>query len=262
MWNYVEEGSGRPLILLHGIGMSHTVWKPVMPFLKNERRVIAFDTAGFGATPPLEKGIIPTVANLVDALERCLKELGLDTPVDIAGNSLGGRMALEAAKRGLARSVVAISPPGLWKEHESARVKHTFFGIRGAGRIFPRATRAALRNRVLRGLMLAVPISLGSGRMPAEDAVGAIDDLVSAPGFEATFYNLKPFTGGQSISIPITVAFGTRDWILPRSAQRREELPPHTRWLRPKGWGHVPMWVDPEGVARLVSGDSEMVNGE
>ena len=108
---------------------------------------------------------------------------------------------------------------------------------------------------MLRGIMLAVPISLGSGRMPAEDAVGAIDDLVSAPSFEATFFNLKPFTGGQSIPIPITVAFGARDWILLRSAQRRGELPPHARWIRPKGWGHVPMWVDPEGVARLVSGE-------
>lgn len=127
-----------------------------------------------------------------------------------------------------------------------------FFGIRRAGRLFPRATRAALSISWLRGILLAVPISVGSKRMPAEDAVGAMDDLVSAPAFEATFYNLLPFTGGQSILIPLTVAFGTRDLILLRSAQRREQLPLHTRWIRPNGWGHVPMWVDSEGVARLI----------
>ena len=252
VWNYVEDGSGRPLILLHGLGMSHAVWRPVMPFLKKERRVIAFDTAGFGSTPSLEEGILPTVANLVSALEVSLRALGIDMPVDLAGNSLGGLMALETAKRGLARSVVAISPPGLWKEHESGYVKALFFGMRWGARRFPRVLRSAMKVSVLREALLAVPISLGSSRMPAEEAIGALDDLASAPGFESTFYNTLPFRDGHGISAPVTVAFGTRDWILPWFSQRRDQLPAHTRWVRPKKWGHVPMWVDPAGVARLI----------
>ena len=50
-------------------------------------------------------------------------EMGIELPVDIAGNSLGGSMALEAARRGIARSVVAISPAGLWKEHGALHVR-------------------------------------------------------------------------------------------------------------------------------------------
>ena len=80
------------------------------PYLRSTRRVIAFDIAGFGLTPPLPKGVAPSIPNLVDDLERSIHEIGIKFPVDIAGNSLGGSMALEAARRGMAGSVVAISP--------------------------------------------------------------------------------------------------------------------------------------------------------
>jgi pimeloyl-ACP methyl ester carboxylesterase len=46
MWHYCETGSGPPLILLHGIGMSHAAWSAVIPRLRPMRRVIAFDIAG------------------------------------------------------------------------------------------------------------------------------------------------------------------------------------------------------------------------
>ena len=46
-------------LLLHGIGMSHAAWSAVTPYLCATRRVIAFDTAGFGLTPPLPSGTDP-----------------------------------------------------------------------------------------------------------------------------------------------------------------------------------------------------------
>ena len=79
--------------------MSHAAWNAVTPHLCATRRVIAFDIAGFGLTPPLAKETVPNIPNLVDGLERSIREIGIPTPVDIAGNSLGGTMALEAARR-------------------------------------------------------------------------------------------------------------------------------------------------------------------
>ena len=140
VWRYEETGSGRPLILLHGIGMSHAAWNAVTPYLRATRRVIAFDIAGFGLTPPLPAGTLPTIANLVEALERSLHEMGLDLPIDVAGNSLGGCMALEAARRGIARSVVAISPIGLWRAHPAPHVKYVFRGMRLHGAVFPESS--------------------------------------------------------------------------------------------------------------------------
>lgn len=252
MWSYSEKGNGRSLILLHGIGMSRAVWNPVMSLLSKERRVIAFDVAGFGDTPPLSEGVAPTVSNLVSALAESLIQLGIDAPVDIVGNSMGGYMALEAAKRGIARSVVAISPAGLWKDHPSVYVKYLFMALRSGAQYFPIIAKAALRIPLMREIIFAVPIALRCRNMPAKDAIRAMEDFAKSPVFWETFDNVQSFTGGHSISVPVTIAFGTRDWLLPRLSQRRDELPAQVKWLNPSGWGHVPMWFDPVGVSDLI----------
>jgi pimeloyl-ACP methyl ester carboxylesterase len=252
LWFYRETGSGRPLILLHGIGMSHVAWNAVTPYLCSTRRVIAFDTAGFGLTPPLTRRTPPTIPNLVEALDRSLHEIGIRVPVDFAGNSLGGSMALEAARRGIARSVVAISPPGLWRAHPPPHVKYVFRGLRVMARHFPHLLRATVQKPLLRELALAVPLSVGSRRMPASDALRVVDDLARSSAFEETFEDSRAPFSGRDIAVPVTVAFGDRDWILPNGSRRRNELPAHTRWVERHGWGHVPMWVDPVGVAQLI----------
>ena len=254
MWNHVEYGEGRPLVLLHGFGMSHKAWKAVIPLLAPTRRVIAFDTAGFGESPELAAEIEPTIANLTVALRQQLIALGIDEPVDIVGNSMGGWIALEAARLGFARSVVAISPAGLWLTPPK-HIMPIFFGLRRTARMLPRVTAWVMKNDVLRELFLAVPISNGARHMPVEDAIAAANDFAHAPGFERTFSSTLRFKDGESIaaSVPITIAFGTKDWLLTRNtAQRREVLPKHIQWLTPKDWGHVPMWKDPEGVSALI----------
>jgi pimeloyl-ACP methyl ester carboxylesterase len=253
MWDYCETGSGRPLILLHGIGMSHAAWDAVTPFLCSTRRVIAFDTAGFGSSPPLPRGIPPTVPNLVEYLDRSLSGIGISVQVDIAGNSLGGSMALEAAWRGIARSVVAISPAGLWSANgPPPHVQYVFHGMRFMATHFPGLVKATMQVPLLRELALAVPISVGSWRMPAGDARRAVDDLARSTAFEETFDNTRCPFSGRDITVPVTVAFGDLDWILPKGSRCRDGLPAHTRWIEKPGWGHVPMWVDPVGVSQLI----------
>jgi pimeloyl-ACP methyl ester carboxylesterase len=252
LWHYRATGSGPLLILLHGIGMSHAAWNAVTPSLCTTRRVIAFDTAGFGETPPLPKGTDPTVAHLVDGLERSIRDLAIQIPVDIAGNSLGGAMALEAATRGIARSVVAISPAGLWKECPPRHVKHVFGGLRFAATNFTRLSKAAMQIPWLREILLAVPLSAGSARMPASEARRAIADLARSTAFVETFEQTRAPVSGRQITVPVTVVFGDRDWILPKGSRCRDQLPAHTVWIDRPGWGHVPMWVDPAGVAQLI----------
>lgn len=252
MWHCEEQGQGRPLVLLHGIGMSSFAWSPVIGLLAKERRVLAFDTAGFGKTPGLPDGVPPTVPNLVRALLDTLDAMGIEGPVDVVGNSLGGWMALEVARQARARSVVAISPAGLWRDHPAAWVKHFFGVMRASTRLSPGGVKWAMKSGVLRDVLLSIPLSLGSRRMPAADAFRCATDFAFAPGFDATLAHAGAFQGGQSITCPLTVAFGTRDWLLTPSAQHRDQLPSNLRWVRPARWGHVPMWVDPQGVARLI----------
>ena len=251
-WHYSATGSGRPLILLHGIGMSHAAWSAVTARLSASRRVIAFDIAGFGLTPPLSNGTNPTVAGLVEGLAQSLQHLGIETPVDIAGNSLGGAMALVAAAQGIARSVVAISPAGLWREHPPRHVKYVFRGLRFAATRVPRPLKALMHVPWLREVLLAVPISPGCARMPTREACGTVGDLGGSPGFEATFEHTHSPLSAREITVPVTVAFGDRDWILPKRSRCRDGLPPQTRWIEKPAWGHVPMWLDPAGVAQLI----------
>jgi pimeloyl-ACP methyl ester carboxylesterase len=232
--------------------MSHAAWTAVTPHLQRTRTVIAFDIAGFGATPPLPDCLPPTISNRVDALEQRLGELGLRHPVDVAGNSLGGAMALEAARRGIVRSAVAISPIGLWRDGPPAHVHYVFRGLRFMTAHAPAFVKAAVRRPLLREVMLAVPLSIGSRRMPAADAVRAVEDVGGARAFEATFEHTRAPFSGTGITVPVTVAFGGCDWILTGSARRRSALPPQTVWGDKPGWGHVPMWVDAAGVAELI----------
>jgi pimeloyl-ACP methyl ester carboxylesterase len=232
--------------------MSGSAWDAVTPHLSAVRKVLVFDIAGFGLTPPLPDGIPPTSGNLAAALEGSVRALGLDGPVDIAGSSLGGLIALEAARRGVARTVVAISPPGLWNHRPALHVKYVFRTLRFLATRVPAVLRTVARISVLRELAFAVPMSPGSRRMPAAAALAAIDDLACAAGFDDTFASTASPFSGREIAVPVTVAFGSRDWILLKRSRRREALPAHTRWMTMPRWGHVPLWVDPVGVAQLI----------
>jgi len=252
MWRYLESGSGPPLVLLHGIGMSSAAWNAVMPYLSASRRVIAFDLPGFGSTPPLPDGVPPTIANFVDGLEINLRMLGFDHPVDLAGNSLGGSIALAAANRGLARTVVAIAPAGLWRSHPPLHAAVIFRALRLFVRKWPNLLKAAMYAPVVREVALAVPISIGSRRMPVSDAIQTIDDLARSTAFEETFRQTRSPLFARDIAVPVTVVFGGCDAILPKGSRRRDHLPPHTTWIDEPWWGHVPMWADPHGIATRI----------
>lgn len=250
-WYCLERGQGRPLVLLHGIGMSHTAWTPVIDLLARERRVLAFDIAGFGSTPALPGAL--STERLVQGLKDSLAERGISEPVDIIGNSMGGWLALAAARAGLARSVVGISPAGLGeKAKASFHIRLTFDIALWAANSVPGLSRRLLGMAPLRSAALAIPISIRSHRMPAAMARKTLDDFASATAFEATYDIIDRIPDLDRLTVPITVAFGRLDWILTGEMQRRRVLPGHARWLRPWNWGHVPMWDDPEGVAGVI----------
>jgi len=196
--------------------MSHVAWKNVIDNLSKERRVLAFDIAGFGITPPVPDNIQPTPANLVagvgslgETLSRIDEERQISKEykcVDIVGNSLGGYMALEAAKIGKlscfrVNSIVAISPAGLWKKHYPIRSELVLQLTRLGVRRLPRLTNSLLRRELTRKLIMAVPVSTN---VPEEDAYALIHIFASAPIFasKAAFKKIPrkyegPFYGRQ-----------------------------------------------------------------
>ena len=105
-------GSGEPLVLVHGIGHTWRGFVPMLPLLEPRFDVLAVDLPGFGNSPPLNNGRAPTPEVLADAVEEAMDAAGFGT-AHVAGNSLGGWIALELARRGRARTCTALSPAGL-----------------------------------------------------------------------------------------------------------------------------------------------------
>ena len=160
---YQRSGSGEPLLLLHGTGGSPRHWAPVRPTLAAHHDVIAVDLPGHGESdPPPDHGDHTPLGYAV-ALAALLDELGLDA-VHAAGVSVGGWTALELAKLGRARSVVAIAPAGLWPRRDPWRCSLKLWGMYRLGRLTTPLTERALRSeagrvRLLRGTV-AKPLNL------------------------------------------------------------------------------------------------------
>ena len=92
-------------------------------------------------------------------------------------------------------------------------------------------------------------------KVPYALANAAIEDMATAPGFRETLHGAERtgFRHGADIHVPVTVAFGTRDRVLPPLiTRRRSQLPPQTRWIKIKGAGHVAMFDEPGAVVALL----------
>jgi pimeloyl-ACP methyl ester carboxylesterase len=245
-------GSGEPLVLVHGIGHTWRGWRPMLPLLERRFDVMAMDLPGFGYSAPLPAGVDSTPEALADAVEDAMDEAGFET-AHVAGNSLGGWIALELARRGRARTCVAISPAGLMHAREKDLARGVVLGMRWLARNAP-APEPLLRNPVTRTLF-AGP-SLGKPwRADPDDVIEQSKLFARAPGFDATLAHTlnRQVAGLPEIRCPVLVLWGTHDVILiPRQGRRFERLIPGAELRYLKGLGHVPMSDDPELLADAI----------
>jgi len=240
-------GEGEPLLLLHGTGSSRGVWKPVIPLLARERDVIALDLPGHGDSPVVT-GIEHSPSGYAPVVAETLEHLGLGN-VDIAGNSMGAWTGLEPAKLGRARSVVALGPAGLWPKHSPWSARSTLWLLHHAPPAPPVLLRSPLGRKALLSRIYGRP-----ERVPPEEAIEAAAVMRSTRGYGEHLRQTtrSRFTGGQDIDVPVTIAYGDRERLVPKRARGADELPAHTRWVTLPGCGHVPTWDDPELVAKTV----------
>jgi pimeloyl-ACP methyl ester carboxylesterase len=226
----------------------------VLTALQDRHDVIAVDLPGFGESPPLQAGVAPTPARLADALEAELDRLGLAAPA-VVGNSLGGWLALELARRGRAERAVVISPAGLESPPERAvvialnemmRVRARFGAPLGRWLTEPSLTRIALFGG-LRGR---------PWRVSPDEAEHDLRDFGYSPGFQSTLRSTigtsVPTRFGE-IRVPVRVVFGTLDLMLGVfTAPRFAAAIPDAELVTLPALGHVPMLDNPELVARTI----------
>ncbi|MBF6543769.1 alpha/beta fold hydrolase [Nocardia brasiliensis] len=242
-----------PLVLLHGVTMSARVWDEVIPLVTPHHEVFALTALGHRGGPPARRRPA-TVADLVDGAERMLYEFGLHRP-HLAGNSLGGWMAIELARRGRAASVCALSPAGFWAAGTHAQSA----GVTKLRRLaaLTRLTRAvqpaAFQMPLVRRLGMR-DIACRADRLTPSAAVQTARDLLDCAVTDDLLGTGEQIAPLDPLPCPVTLAWSSRDAILPPEVNgeiARERLPQADFELL-TAVGHVPMIDDPALVARTI----------
>ncbi|GIJ60118.1 alpha/beta fold hydrolase [Virgisporangium aurantiacum] len=253
MTAYTRAGTGAPLVLLHGIGGDRHAWDPVIGPLAERFDVIAVDLPGHGESDPLPAHVEPSPEALASAVAGLLDDLNVTTP-HLAGNSLGGWVALELAAIRPVASLALLSPAGLWRGRTPVFNRVSLRTIRTLARYGRRPLCRLVRYPPARRLVFAQTHGRPA-RFTADYARRAVLAMGTCPAFDATMAATVPrrYVAGPAIDAPVTVAFGTRDRVLLRRRSRHvDQLPPGTRVETLRGCGHVPMGDDPPAVATFI----------
>lgn len=245
-------GTGEPLLLLHGTGGSRSVWAPVVDQLAPKHDVLLVDLPGHGGSDPPPADAPHTPIVYAELLARLLDELDLES-AHAVGNSVGAWTALELAKLGRARSVVALAPAGLWPRRDPWRCTTQLWTQHKLGRTFSRLTPTLMRSDLGRTFLLRGTVAKPR-QVPPEAAIEFAATYANTPTFSAHLgaTRRERFREGHDITVPITVAWGEKERLIPAKARLRSELPAHARFVSLSGCGHVPMWDDPDLVARTI----------
>jgi pimeloyl-ACP methyl ester carboxylesterase len=249
---FERRGTGEPLLLVHGTGGSRAHWNPVVELLEAHRELLLVDLPGHGESDSPPAGTPHTPIGYAARLAVLLDELGIDS-AHAAGNSVGGWTALELAKLGRARSVVAIAPAGLWPKRDPWRCSAQLWTQHKLGRIFRRVTPTLMRSDLGRTMLMRGTVAKPR-QMPAEAAIEMAETYARTPTFDEhlSATRRERFKDGHGIDVPVTVAWGDKERLIPAKARLRNELPARTRYVTLANCGHSPMWDDPELVARTI----------
>lgn len=259
---YLECGSGPPVILLHGLGATNASMLTTLWALSRDHRVIAPDLPGHGETG--KPAARYDAAFFLRWLTAFISKLGLERP-HLAGNSLGGRISLEAA----------ISAPD--------RVDRV--ALLCAAPVVHKLRQLVPVVRALRPEMAVVPLPMGEkqalailrslfaepSRMPLdwfEAAAGEFARVWRLPGARVAFFSAlreiyleEPH--GESgywrrlakAKNPTLLIWGEKDPLVPLAHARAvSRALPHATSLVLENCGHVPQYELPELTNRLLRG--------
>jgi pimeloyl-ACP methyl ester carboxylesterase len=246
-------GSGPTLVLVHGVTHRRQGWDVLLDRLTPYRRVVTVDLPGHGESPAV--GQPPNMLEfLTDELSAFVADV---TPegerAHVAGNSLGGWLALALAARGEVVSATALSPAGFFVNRlDQKRARATFVSIRTIAKISGKRLPQALQFKAIRYAALA-PFFAKPSRISYEDALVDSRSLMANEVLDPL--GPLPFVLPAVVdpAIPVTVAWGRRDLVLPVYQARRvlEQFPAAQLSVLPR-LGHVPMSDDPALIAKIL----------
>ncbi|QNF31229.1 alpha/beta fold hydrolase (plasmid) [Adhaeribacter swui] len=259
----IRRGTGKPLLLIHGIGGSSRSWLLIMNALVEAgREVIAVDLPGHGATPALLGEV--SIRTLADAVTDFLKKQDL-LGIDAVGSSMGARLVLELARRGgIVGAVVSLDPGGFWRGWEIPFFYYSVATSVRLVRLLQPVMPTLLGNPIGRTALLA-QFSAHPWQLPATLVGDEMRTFASSPSFDELLDQLAHGERQQgapqgTIKQPLVIGWGRQDRVcLPRQATRALAAFPdaHLHWFN--DCGHFPQWDAPTQTVRLVLA---VINGE
>lgn len=214
--------------------------------------------AGHAGGPPLRAGAV--AEQVIDAVEAAMDDAGIAT-AHLAGNSLGGWLALKLAERGRARSVVALAPAGGWASGDESWRDTLAMQADMPSRARASAPHAARFLASRQGRRLATElITERYEHLPVELLVHQLLGIARCDGAAALVAGARehgwPLEPAR-ITCPVRIVWGTADRLLPwpaAAARYRTDWLPDADWVILDGVGHCPQLDVPLETAQLILG--------
>jgi pimeloyl-ACP methyl ester carboxylesterase len=243
-------------VCLHGFTDTWRVWELVLPALERHHDVLALTLPGHAGGPPLAAEL--TEDSMAVAVQRAMEEAGFQT-AHIAGNSLGGYVALQLAARGRARSVVALAPAGGWARGDPAVQELLTFQSQMQLQAKAAAPHADAIAATTEGRRRATILTTANfehipSELIAHQTVGVAACNGARPMIE---YGLRAgwALDAERITCPVRIIWGTADKLLPwpsAAARFRSNWLGHADWIELQDVGHCPQLDVPLETAELI----------
>ena len=169
------------MLMVHGLGANPRTWDPLVADLGGSCELILIDLPGHGRSPSLAGR--QTIEAHADALATFVQSQGLAT-ADLVGSSVGGRLVLELARRGIGRHCVALDPGGFWRGWETSWFHWTLAASIRLVRLLRPLHLGLSANAVFRTLLLA-QLSARPWLLPPQLVASELQSLADTPVFDA-----------------------------------------------------------------------------
>jgi pimeloyl-ACP methyl ester carboxylesterase len=239
---YTRKGTGKPLVLVHGYPLDHSIWNEVVPLMENNFDIILPDLRGFGASEVLSSQY--KISDMAADIAMLLDHLSLEK-VAIAGHSMGGYVSLAFASAypervlglGLIASQALADPPD-----------------RKQGRYDAAA-------EIMKTGVMPVAESMSAKLTPDERVQAKVRELIAqqnpaglAGALKAMAERDDSSTILSSFKFPVVLVHGDADMLIPpQRAKDVKAVIPHATLTESPGSGHMPMMENPQSTATALN---------
>ena len=251
---YTQDLNNPALVLVHGLGSAGNIWKSLVPELIQNFTVYAIDLPGHGDAALHENEEMDPRSLAQAIVDYMVSELNVES-MHVAGNSLGGWIALEmaAVAPDNVLSVTALAPAGLWHEQPKRKLPPSFLA-RILAKISQHFMKTAYRIPVLKAIGYRKITHLWR-ELSFESCRDSVIAMAKSKGYMPMWHgaNGRRFESIVPEKVKLSVVFGDEDLTLPEEiAQEKSVAPAHSRWIVVDNCAHVIMWNYPTLTVELI----------